>query len=66
MKLQTCVAVIVASVLVLCVLVSANNITWGQIGPNDYIAAREYVIRDANWFTKHKEVVNYPPKVNDF
>ncbi|XP_061390369.1 uncharacterized protein LOC133325663 [Musca vetustissima] len=44
------------------VLVSGVNITWGYIGPYDRIIARDFVQHEANWFTKHKEIVNYPPK----
>lgn len=56
--------ILVASILATSfVLVSGVNITWGTIGPYDRLIARDFVQHEANWFTKHKEVVNYPPKV---
>lgn len=63
MKSSTCATILVSSILLLCAVVSAVNVTWGAVGPYDRLVARDIIVREAKWFGKHKEIVDYPPKV---
>ncbi|NP_001298169.1 uncharacterized LOC106089093 precursor [Stomoxys calcitrans] len=62
MKSLIRVLVLLAAVLALSVGVLGNNATWGHIGYFDRVIARDRVEHPANWFTKHKETILYPPK----
>uniref|UniRef100_A0A1L8EBL4 Putative salivary secreted peptide n=1 Tax=Haematobia irritans TaxID=7368 RepID=A0A1L8EBL4_HAEIR len=62
MKVLTCLLFFAITILALTNIVYGGNSTWGQIGFYDRIIARDHVEHAANWFSKHKEIVQYPPK----
>lgn len=64
MKSLTVLSVLVAVILVVCVVVQANNVTWGYQGPYDRLLATDYVVKPSSWFVKQTATVQYPPKVS--
>ncbi|KAM7345003.1 putative salivary secreted peptide [Cochliomyia hominivorax] len=62
MKSLKVLSFLVAAILAIIVVVKANNITYGYVGPYDRLLATDYVVKSGSWFTKQTATVVYPPK----